>query len=306
VVCDWRSLVALCRARSVVYFTKVKALKMLLTGATGQIGDFLLQRLGDETKQVIAVSRKSQSSHFDEKWIVCDLLHDDPFTKADDIDVWVHAGLLTLTLPWLEPAARAGVKRLISFSSTSVFTKINSSSGRERELIGSIREAEATIAKHCEQLGIHWTIFRPTLIYGRGADQNISFIVSMIQRFGFFPVVGDGLALRQPVHADDLACAVLDALTRESTFDRAYNLSGGETLTYRDMVERVFASLHKNPRIVRINPFIYKCAITMIRKILPRYAFVQPSMVDRMSMDMVFDHADATNAFNYHPRMFQP
>jgi len=44
----------------------------------------------------------------------------------------------------------------------------------------------------------------------------------------------------------------------------------------------------------------------MIRKILSRYAFVQTSMVDRMSMDMAFDHSDATKDFDYDPRPFQP
>jgi len=281
-------------------------LNLLLTGATGQIGSFLLQRLHDVNINTFAVSRQSQRARFEEKWIICDLLHDDPFVQSGHIDTWIHAGLLTLTLPWLESAAHAGVKRLVSFSTTSVFTKINSPNDAERKLIGRIRKAEDAIAEHCQQLGIHWTIFRPTLIYGKGTDQNISFIVSMIQRFGFFPVVGNGSALRQPVHADDLACAALDVLNRENTFNHAYNLSGGETLTYRDMVERIFDAMHKSPRIIRIHPMIYKCAITIISKTLPRYAFVKPSMVDRMSMDMVFDHADASHDFAYHPKPFQP
>ena len=281
-------------------------MKILLTGATGQIGDFLLQRLNHTRMDTVAVSRQPQVSRFDEKWMVCDLLHDNPFAKSGVIDTWIHAGLLTLTLPWLESAADAGINRLISFSSTSVFTKINSSSDMERTLIGNIRKAEDTIAEHCTSLGIHWTIFRPTLIYGRGTDQNISFIVNMIRRFGFFPVVGDGAALRQPVHADDLAEAVLKVLTQETAFNRTYNLSGGETLTYEDMVGRICLSLHKNPKIIHINPYLYKCVIIMVRKILPRYAFVQPSMVDRMSMDMVFDHDHAIHDFGYNPRSFQP
>jgi len=281
-------------------------LRLLLTGATGQIGSFLLQHLNDMEMKSVAVSRQSQVPCFDEKWIVCDLLHDDPFAKSGEVDAWIHAGLLTLTLPWLESAARAGVKRLISFSSTSVFTKLDSSSHAERKLIGSIREAEKVVAEHCKRLGIHWTIFRPTLIYGRGTDQNIAFIMRMIRRFGFFPMVGDGSALRQPVHADDLAQAALDALTQEDAFNRAYNLSGGETLTYRDMVERIFVSLHRKSRTISINPAVYKCVIAILKRVSSRYAFVQTSMVDRMSMDMVFDHADAAHDFDYNPRPFQP
>lgn len=281
-------------------------MKLLLTGATGQVGSFLLQRLKDLEIESIAVSRQLQVPRFDEKWVVCDLLHDDPFSKAGEVDAWIHAGLLTLTLPWLESAARAGIKRLVSFSSTSVFTKMDSSNDAERELIGSIREAEGDVAEHCKRLGIHWTIFRPTLIYGRGTDQNISFIMDMIRRFGFFPMAGDGSALRQPVHADDLAQAALGVLTQGSAFDCSYNLSGGETLSYREMVTRIFESLNRQPRIVSINPAVYKCAIAIMKQMLPRYAFVQASMVDRMSMDMVFDHFDATEDFGYNPRPFQP
>ncbi len=233
-------------------------------------------------------------------------MQDDPFEVVGEVDIWVHAGLLTLVLPSLESAKRAGVKRLISFSSTSVFTKVDSSNDAERALIKRIRDEEAAIEVYGEKSSIAWTIFRPTLIYGRGMDKNISFIMKVIQYMGFFPLVGDGSALRQPVHADDLALAVLEVLTQESAFERAYNLSGGETLTYKEMVGRIFASLHKAPRVICINPFIYKYAIIIIKKIMPRYAFVQTSMVDRMAIDMVFDHADATRDFNYAPRNFHP
>jgi len=281
-------------------------LKLLLTGATGQVGGFLLQHLGNMKINTVAVSRQSQLPCFDEEWIVCDLLHDDPFAKAGEIDTWIHAGLLTLTLPWLESAAYAGVKRLISFSSTSVFTKLDSSSDAERKLIGSIREAELTIAEDCRHLDIHWTIFRPTLIYGRGTDQNISFIMGMIQRFGFFPMAGDGSALRQPVHAEDLASACIAALNHEQTINKVYNLSGGEVLSYQEMVERIFQTLACQCRIIHIPAPMYKFAISILKCFFSRYAFIQTSMVDRMKMDMTFDHMNATDDFGYDPRPFQP
>jgi len=280
--------------------------KLLLTGATGQVGDFLLRRMSKMEVSTIAVSRYAQASRFDEQWIVCDLLHDDPFARAGAVDAWIHAGLLTLTLPWLESAARAGVKRLISFSSTSVFTKLNSSSNTERTLIGSIREAEDVIVGQCKGLGIHWTVFRPTLIYGRGTDQNISFIIHMIRRFGFFPIVGDGSALRQPVHAEDLAVACIAALNHEQTINKAYNLSGGEVLSYQDVVKRIFHTLDCPCRIIHLPSPIFKSAISVLKCFSSRYAFIQTSMVDRMNMDMVFDHMDATHDFGYDPRPFQP
>ena len=85
-----------------------------------------------------------------------------------------------------------------------------------------------------------YTIFRPTLIYGVGRDRNVADIARFAKRFGVFPILGKGLGLRQPVHAADLAEACILAVDSSASFNRIYNLSGGETLTYREMVERVF------------------------------------------------------------------
>jgi len=278
--------------------------KILLTGATGQIGYFLLQRLTHEHVITTAVSRKPQRALFGEQWMLCDLSKNDPFDQINTMDIWIHAGLLTLCVPWLAAAAQAGVKRVVTFSTTSIFTKLNSSSQAESALIERIRQAEIDVAKRCEQLGMNWTILRPTMIYGRGADQNITFITNMINRFGFFPLVGRGDALRQPVHADDLAKAAWDVVTSIKSFNHAYNVSGGEILSYKDMVKRVFEKQGKPARIISLPPTLYKGMIILIRHTMPRYAFVQTSMIDRMTMDMLFDHADATADFNYHPRSF--
>ncbi len=103
--------------------------------------------------------------------------------------------------------------------------------------------AEDELPARCEALGIAWTLFRPTLVYGCGRDGNITFIASCIRRFGFFPLAGGGRGLRQPVHAADLAQACADALDNPRTHAKAYNLSGGSTVTYRQMAEAVFRQL---------------------------------------------------------------
>jgi len=279
---------------------------ILLTGASGQIGYFLLQRLEHQNRSIIAVSRQPQKALFGEQWVICDLLHNDPFEQTGSVDIWIHAGILTLSIPWLASAARAGVKHIITFSTTSIFTKLDSSSPQESALVEGIRNSERDVIEQCGQWAMRWTILRPTLIYGRGTDQNIAFITQMIQRFGFFPLVGSGAALRQPVHADDLAIAVMQIMATRQAFDHAYNLSGGEVLSYKEMVIRIFASLRKPVRTISISPMIYKTMIVTMKHVVPRYAFIQTSMVDRMHRDMVFDHDEASRDFDYQPRSFQP
>jgi nucleoside-diphosphate-sugar epimerase len=49
------------------------------------------------------------------------------------------------------------------------------------------------------------------------------------------------------VHADDLAGAALAALDAPGAADRAFDLPGGETLSYRAMVERIFEGMGRRP-----------------------------------------------------------
>ena len=131
-----------------------------------------------------------------------------------------------------------------------------------------------------------------------------AFIARMIRRWRFFPLVDGGRGLRQPVHADDLAGACLSALRNAATFGREYNLSGGQTLSYRAMVQEVFAGLGRTPRFVPVPGWLLKRLVSSLR-ILPRYRSLSPDMVDRMSMDLCFGHEQARRDFGYAPRPFR-
>jgi len=82
-------------------------------------------------------------------------------------------------------------------------------------------------------------------------------------------------------------------------------VSGGEVLSYRRMVEKVFESCGKQARIICVPLILVRLALKLIR-LIPRYRYLNDAMIRRMNMDMVFDHDDATRDFAYSPRFFQP
>jgi nucleoside-diphosphate-sugar epimerase len=192
---------------------------------------------------------------------------------------------------------------VVAFSSTSRFTKAHSADPTERDLAATFASSEEELAWRCAEWGIRWTVFRPTLVYSPGLDRNVSEIARFIRRLGFFPILGDGRGKRQPVHADDLAAACVAALEEVASFDRTYNLSGGETLTYQQMVERIFQGLGRAPRILRVPPALFKAVVKAARA-LPRFRKLSAELVTRMNMDMCFDHDDATRDLSFHPRKF--
>jgi uncharacterized protein YbjT (DUF2867 family) len=209
---------------------------------------------------------------------------------------------------WLLPDALpamigAGANRVVAFSSTSRFTKIESPIQAEREVAGRLAESEARTIALCAGAGTSWTILRPTLIYAEGLDGNISRLARLIRRLGFLPLAGLGEGLRQPVHADDLAAAAIAANAAPDAQDRAYDLPGGETLTYRAMTERVFEGMDRTPRIMAIPAPIWSLAFNLASPFLPG---ATTAMGARMSEDLIFDVEPARRDLRWEPRTFHP
>ena len=276
--------------------------RVLVTGGTGIVGRFLLPRLLAEGMEAHALSRRPQPPDAIH-WHAADVTSERWSRGLPRVDLMIHAAPLWLLPPLLPALRRLGVARLIAFGSTSRHTKVDSPSPGERAVAEALMRAEADLAAQGGFLT--WTVFRPTLIYGAGLDQNVSAIARFIQRFGFFPVAGSAAGRRQPVHAGDLAEACLQAFRAPVTFGQCFDLGGGETIGYREMVGRIFAALERRPRIVSV-PIPALRAAAGLAAYLPGLRSLDPAMIDRMNQDLVFDLAPARDAFGYAPRPFQP
>lgn len=220
------------------------------------------------------------------------------------IPYWVCAAPIWVLPDYFDWLEAHGAQRVVVVSSTSRFTKDGSSDQHEQAVALRLANAEARLQAWAQRCGIDYVILRPTLIYGLGQDKNISEIGRFIQRFGFFPVFGKALGLRQPVHAADVAAACLLVLQMPAdTANRGYNISGGETLAYRTMVARIFTALDRPPRLLTVPLWLFRLAIAVVR-LVPRYRQWSVAMAERMNRDLVFDHADAKRSFGFTPRPF--
>lgn len=197
----------------------------------------------------------------------------------------------------------SGARRVVALSSTSIFVKGDSSNPSERDMAYHLAEGEEALRAWAEPRGVEWVILRPTLIYGRGRDKNLTEIVRFVRRWGFFPLLGQAEGLRQPVHAEDVAAACVSALTMPAAANRTYTLSGGETLSYWDMVCRIFRAVGKRPRLVSIPRWLFRLAVTTLC-LLPRYRHWTVEMAERMNRDLVFDHTEAARDLGFSPRPF--
>ncbi len=287
-------------------------------GATSLVGWCLLPQLTAAGYQVQAFSRQAgmrERNDISRGDVAGDHIHWQQFPLLScnstiegiengvAIPYWISVSPIWVLPDYFELLEKYGVRRVIVLSSTSRFSKSNSSDLEEQSVAQRLADAEKCVQTWAENHGIEWVILRPTLIYGCGRDKNITEIAGIIYRVGFFPLLGKALGLRQPVHSEDVAGACVAVLNSSSVVNREYNISGGETLTYREMIVRVFVAMERPVRVLPVPLWVFGGVVTLLR-LIPRYRLWSTAMVERMNRDLLFDHSDAVHDFNFNPRGF--
>jgi nucleoside-diphosphate-sugar epimerase len=279
----------------------------VVLGASSQAGSWLVPSLIDSgwTVHLVSRGRRPQLDYGPAGiWHNLDLRNAEAAFPA--IQVRVVFDTLGIASDWVERMRGTGADRVITFSSTSVFTKVESTDPVDINMIGAVRKRENAFIKACSALAIDWTLLRPTLIYGgKFGDRTVNDIARIIRLLGFFPLFGKGGGLRQPVHAGDLAMACVQVCDNPATFNRSYDLGGGEVLPYREMVARIFAAMGRQPRIFPLPLAAFEIA-AKIARLHPRYRHIRSSMAERMEKNMTFSNAEAISDFGFSPRRFEP
>lgn len=275
--------------------------KVLVTGASSPLGMSCVGALLASGAQVIALSRSPDCAfeHGGLQWLSRDL--EKPLGLSCRADALLHVAPLWLLPPQLEAIAALGVKRVVAFGSTSVFGKAQSTNAGEQGTVRKLKEAEDAMIRIASERGLAVTLLRPTLIYGGGLDRNVSRLARTIKRLRLCFICPPASGKRQPVHAQDLAFAAVRALATPQAEGRSYNLSGAETLTYRQFLERIFRALGLKPRIIPLRWL--PLALDVAGRMLPMLR-VNGEMAKRHNTDLCFSHDDAARDLHYAPRPF--
>ena len=268
-----------------------------ILGGTSLVGGPLADRSVAEGRRVIAISRTPRSSGSPAlAW------HRPGDADVADVADWVTLCPLWAVperLPWL---ARAGCRRLVAVSSTSLFTKAASRDPEDRELAARLAAAEAEVIRWTAAQGVPLVLLRPTMVYDGVRDANVAAIAAFIRRWRFFPLAGPAGGLRQPVHAADVAAACAAALGSRPP-EPAYTLSGPTPLPFRELVARVFAWLGLPPRMPSLPEPAFRAALAAAHA-LGRCRGVSSGMVGRMNEDLSFPHDLAARDLGFRPRAF--
>lgn len=278
------------------------ARRALVFGGSGQVGAALLLRLAAAGWDITAVSRAPRHARPRVRWLQGEL--DAGLELPGAFDAVFSTGPLDLFSTWYAGSG-IGIPRVVAFGSTSMHAKRDADDPGERELAARLRAAEQRVFETAAGRGAAATLLRPTLVYGAGRDRSLARIAALARRAGLFPLPRGATGLRQPVHVDDLAAAAAAALDSTAGAGKGYDLPGGETLPYREMVARVLATLSPPPRLLELPGPLFRLALAAGRA-TGRLQGMPPGAIARMREDLVFDAAPAVRDLGYAPRPFTP
>ncbi len=277
---------------------------LIILGGRSLVAPYLMQRLGSMGLMGAVVSRRAMSWPEGFRALQLDL------AETKDWKAPSQSVVISLMPIWVlaeHADCFANAQALIAVSSTSRFGKAGSADPKERATAEKLERAEDKLREWCERHAIALTILRPTLIYDGEQDQNVTRMARVMRRFGVFPVAAPAKGLRQPIHADDVAGAIIGALGNPAARGKALNIAGAEVLTYRQMAERVFLAVGRKPRLLMLPTWLLQAGFRAASNIgfLREKAFGF-AVFQRMNEDLVFDVDEGLRLLDYKPRGFKP
>lgn len=274
---------------------------ILLTGATGFLGGYVLEELVKRGHKVTCFVRKTSNldkikelnvpyifGELDDYESICNALKD----KEALINI---ASLGFGHAPNIMNACREmNINRAVFISTTGIFTKLNPDSK------GIRLEAERLI----KESGLDYTIIRPTMIYGTPKDRNMWRLVKYLKRIPVLPILGNGRYLQQPVYVKDLAWAVVSAYETDKSIKKAYNISGLKALTYNEVVDVTGKALGKKVFKIHV-PMNVSYSLLKIYEKISNKPKLKAEQVLRLNENKDFSHEEATKDFGYKPISFE-
>jgi len=217
-------------------------MKVFVTGGTGFVGREILGQLLSAGHEVRALVRDGSqdklSGHQNLEAHLGDVTDAASLVGAlDGCDAVIHlVGIIRefpgrgITFKKMHVTATENILEACDEQGVQRFLHMSSNGTRERGTTAYHRtkwQAEELVRAS----ELDWTIFRPSLIFGRGSE-FVKMLTELIRRVPVVPVIGDGRYRMQPVSVEQVAVSFVKALAMPESIGKTYHQGGSESYTY--------------------------------------------------------------------------
>ena len=303
---------------------------VLVTGATGFIGEHVCRHLLGAGYRVRALLRQQYSSiiygHSSFEHCNGDLSDPDSLFRAcEDIEVIIHiAGVAHAdntndeslrrvnvggTERLLSAALDQKVKRFILMSSSLAGVcdeEGNATTGYGQSKI----DAEQLLLSAISSGSIEGVILRPVNVYGPGMRGNIASLISRISRGRMPPLPRLG-TLVSLIGVDDLCRAIAISIESTHATGKTYILTDGEQYNVSDIESEIYRALGKEvPRwkTPRVLLYLAVAGVGLLNKILslvgirlPELRSVSTRTYRNLVTENLFDNSETCRELNFKP-----
>jgi len=288
-------------------------MQVFITGSTGFVGNAVIRQLLTKGHLVHCLVRQGSEEKLPHKNDVT--IHFGDVTDPDSLkkgmvgcDAVIHLVGIIREFPGkeitfeklhveatknaLQAASAAGIKRYLQMSANG--TRANAKTGYHKS------KWQAEEAVRASQLD--WTIFRPSLIYGKGGE-FVEMMLDLVRKLPIVPVIGDGQYRMQPVSVKQVAESFEKALRRPETVGETYHLGGKKDYSYDQLLD-IFGQAVGKKNVAKLHhPLaLMKPAIKILQNI-PQF----PIASDQLAMLLEGNVCDPTNwaeTFDIEPEDF--
>lgn len=273
-------------------------MRILITGGSGFVGTRITDRLKGR-HDIVLLRREGASTPIPDGVEVLAGDVTDPASlagKLDGFDAVIHLvaiieehgdatfdGVIRRGTENIVAAARAGnVPRFVHMSAL----------GARDDPAYPYHQAKWRAEQAVRQSGLEWTIFRPSVIFGKG-DGFITVLADVVRKFPLTPIAGSGAARFQPVQVDDVAdCFVRAVDDLGTTREQVYELGGARPYTYDEMIAVIARHEGINRPKVHV-PLPLMKAVVAVSAPLPKAVRppVTPEQLKMLTLDNSTEHS---------------
>lgn len=150
------------------------------------------------------------------------------------------------------------VEHFVYVSSAGVYLKTDQLPHCEGDAVDpkSRHKGKFATETYLEEAGLPWTSVRPVYIYGPQNYNDIeAWFFDRIVRDRPIPIPGDGMAITQLGHVEDLASAMVKVLGNETAKGQIYNISGDRYVTFKGLALACAQAAGKDPDAIELVHF---------------------------------------------------